>query len=433
MADYYVWSGAAGTGDGSSFTNAYVSLAAALASKLAGDRFFVAHDHVGSYGAATTLAFPGTAANPNIIICINRADSTYATTGVEQTTAGNLSCTGHFRRYGLTFKSAVDFVVNAAGTTEYAEDGGVTLTGTATTHKIDFANSGNSAYGSYWRNATVTFNANSQKFQVNSNYFTWEGGSVVGAFSGNLFFPANWYPPSYVRVCGVDLSARTGTLLNDDSNSTRLLMLEFNGCKLYAGAVLDRPFAPFMPPIKINCSDSGDTNYNFVHAFYEGDVIDETTVVRTGGSASKHNGAALPWSAKLTTTANASFHQPLRCEWMPGGFNEVTGSAKTLTAYIIHDNTVDLTDEEVWLEVEYLGTLNSSQVTIGSDRKANVMSAAAAQAADTSAWTTTGLTNPRKQKLEVTFTPQEQGEIRWRVCLAKAAYTVFVCADVGLT
>lgn len=432
MADYYVWSGATGTGDGSSFANAYTSLSAALASKLAGDRFFVAHDHVGSYGAATTLAFPGTAANPNIIICQNRIDSTYATTAVEQTTAGGLTCTGHFRRYGLTFKSAGNFNVNSASTTEYAEDGGVTLTSTATTARIDLSNSGNSAYGSYWRNATVTFSANTQKFQVNSNYFTWEGGSVAGAFSGDLFYPSNWYPPSYVKVSGVDLSARTGTLLNDDGNSTRLLMLSFDGCKLYSGAVLDRPFAPFMPPLKINCSDSGDTNYNFVHAYYEGDVVEETTVVRTSGGETRHNAATVPWSLKLTTTANASFHQPLRCEWVSGHFNEVTGSTKTLTVEIVHDNTVDLADDEVWLEAEYLGTVNSSQTSIASDRKANVLSAAAAQATSTAAWTTTGLTNPRKQKLEVSFTPQEQGEVRWRVCLAKPSYTVFVCPKSAL-
>lgn len=433
MADYYVWSGATGAGTGADFTNAYISLSAALSGKVAGDRFFVAHDHDATYGASTTLTFPGTTANPNIIICQNRTDNSYATTAVERTTTGNLSITGSLRRYGLTFKSVGDYNFNSSGSSEYSEDGGIQLTGTGTGSKIDLSNSGGSSWGVLWRNPTITFGANSQKFYNNGSYLTWEGGSVAGAFSGELFYPSNWYPPAYVNVCGADLSARTGTLLNNDGNTTRLLMLSFDGCKLNSGATLDRPFAPFMPPIKFNCSDSGDTNYNQLWAYYEGDVLEETTIVRTSGSETTHNGAAVPWSLKLTTTANASFHQPLRTEWFSGPFNTTTGSSKTLTVEVIHDSTTDLTDEEIWVETEYLGTAGSAKTSIASDRKTNVLTTAAAQTASTVSWTTTGLTNPRKQKLEATFTPQEQGEIRWRLCHGKASYTVYACAKPTLT
>ena len=76
MASYYVYSGAGGAADGSSWANAYTTMALALASgKVAGDIFYLAHDHNESTGASVTLTFPGTAASPNKVLCVNRAGS----------------------------------------------------------------------------------------------------------------------------------------------------------------------------------------------------------------------------------------------------------------------------------------------------------------------------------------------------------------------
>jgi hypothetical protein len=50
----------------------------------------------------------------------------------------------------------------------------------------------------------------------------------------------------------------------------------------------------------------------------------------------------------------------------------------------------------------------------------------AAQTASTATWTTTGLTTPNTQKLEVTFTPQKKGLVQARVVLAKASKTIYV-------
>ena len=47
MASYYVWSGAAGTGTGASWANAYTTLSLAFSCKSAGDVFYVATDPVG--------------------------------------------------------------------------------------------------------------------------------------------------------------------------------------------------------------------------------------------------------------------------------------------------------------------------------------------------------------------------------------------------
>ena len=75
MAIYYVYSGAAGSANGSSWANAFTTLTAALATKAAGDTFYVAHDHAeidcGNPHAGVTAPI----ANPSKIICVNRGGS----------------------------------------------------------------------------------------------------------------------------------------------------------------------------------------------------------------------------------------------------------------------------------------------------------------------------------------------------------------------
>ena len=75
MASYYVWSGAAGAANGTSWVNAYTTLTAALSGKAAGDVFYVAHDHAESTAGAVTLTPTSSAASPTKIICVNRAGS----------------------------------------------------------------------------------------------------------------------------------------------------------------------------------------------------------------------------------------------------------------------------------------------------------------------------------------------------------------------
>ena len=93
---------------------------------------------------------------------------------------------------------------------------------------------------------------------------------------------------------------------------------------------------------------------------------------------------------------------------------------------ILHDSVTNLQDDEVWLEVEYLGTAGFPLSLFASDRMTDILSTPADQTTSSVAWTTTGLTNPNKQKLAVTFTPQEIGVVRCRVALAKPSYTVYV-------
>jgi hypothetical protein len=152
----------------------------------------------------------------------------------------------------------------------------------------------------------------------------------------------------------------------------------------------------------------------------------ESVIKRTGGASNGTTG----YSWKIVSTANNEFVLPF--ETFEGFlWNEDTGAAKTLTVHTVTDN-VTLKDNEIWLEVEYLGNASyplSSLIDNGS----NVLAAGASQATSTETWTTTGLVTPVKQKLEVTFTPQMKGLIRWKVKYAKISSTVYICPKAELS
>jgi hypothetical protein len=170
-----------------------------------------------------------------------------------------------------------------------------------------------------------------------------------------------------------------------------------------------------------NC-DSGTTNYRMWVKDYYGDIVSETTLIRTGGASDGTTG--LSW--KMTTTADGEFpglvlRSPEIVQW-----NDTVGSSKTVTVEILHDSVTNLKDDEIWLEIEYLGSSSAPLGSNANDRKTNLLATGSDQTTSSAAWTTTGLTNPNKQKLQVTFTPQTKGYVHARVVSAKASYTLYV-------
>jgi hypothetical protein len=128
----------------------------------------------------------------------------------------------------------------------------------------------------------------------------------------------------------------------------------------------------------------------------------------------------------MTTSANANeFVAPLVSDDIAIWIDSV-GTSRTISIDIIHDSLTALTDAEVWMEIDFLGSASFPLSTPLSDKRATVLTTPANQTISTVDWTTTGLTNPNKQKLEVTFTPNMKGFVYARVCLAKASYTIYV-------
>lgn len=429
MANVYVRSGAGGAGSGADWANAYTTLAAACAAKAAGDTFYVSEDHAESQASAMTIACPGTAALPCRILCVDHAGSVppvsadLRTTATITTTGGNsLSLTGRFYCEGITFNCGTGgsaASLNTANAETYYKNCKLKLLNTAASSLINLAPNGNSK--GVFDNCEMLTSAAGQKVALQGTRCVVKGGSRTYLTTS----PTDAYT-SNSRGCvvdGVDLSSLNAAV-NLIASGTSANNTVIRNCKLpasWSGSVCGSTNEAIEATM-YNC-DSGDTNYRLQSNKHAGAIFTETTLVKTGGASDGDT----PLSWKMETNATAEY--PLMVLLSPEIFSEritSVGSAKTITVDILHDSATALKDDEIWLEVQYLGTSGFPLGAFANDSKADVLAAAADQTASSATWTTTGMANPNKQKLAVTFTPQEKGVAIVTVCMAKASYTAYV-------
>jgi hypothetical protein len=105
--------------------------------------------------------------------------------------------------------------------------------------------------------------------------------------------------------------------------------------------------------------------------------------VRTGGASDGLT--TISWS--IATTANSTFVDPFESMPIPV-WNTTTGSNQTVTLYgIFYSTTGTLpANDQIWHDVEYLGSASSPLASLGSGTKANNLAPGVLWPADTSAW-----------------------------------------------
>lgn len=433
MATIYVRSTDGSNADnGSTWALAKATLAGADGIDAAGDTIYVSQAHAESTATTVTLNFAGTPANPNKILCGDDAaapPTALATTAkITVTSNATLYLQGSFYAYGLIF--VVD------GTTRVAYDAATALV--QRYEQCSFRSTNTGSAGSIWlgsgsniscqtvlKDCTFKPSASGQKIYIYGKV-RMDGVSWVSGLTS----PATLFSLALDRT-GCDLLA-TNLDMTNLSSSINL----FDGAVTPAGTGIIRNSK--LPPswtgalvsgsipgpgarYELHNCDSADTNYRLWAEDYAGSIKSETTIVRTGGATD--GTTAVSW--KMASSANARYPTVLLVSFERAVWNSTTGSSVTATVEIVTDG-VTLKDDECWIEVEYLGNGSYPLGTWINDAKVDVLAAAANQASSSETWTTTGLTTPVKQKLYVTFTPQEAGYIVWRVVLAKASATVYV-------
>lgn len=438
MANIYVRStDGSNTDDGSTWALAKLDLAGAAAIDSAGDTIFVSDNHAESTAAAITIALAGTHASPTKVVCGDDAaepPTAVATSGTVTTTGANdITITGTAYIFGLSFVSGM--AINLAGnadTTLVLDNCSLQTTNTGSAGVISFYAANNQVIRIKLKDTTFKFNATNNIVRLGGNAVI-EGGSVL---AGGTTPTSMFGPPSGDRTGGTaDISgfdfSNLGSSFNifSASGATSFFAVVRN-CKLpagWSGSLVSGTLEGLGQRYEMHNCDSGDTNYRLRVEDYAGSINHETTVVRTGGASD--GTTTLSW--KMTTSSNAEYpvahlESPEIVQW-----NETTGSSVTASIEIVHDSQgagsgSAFQDDEIWLEVMYLGTSGYPLGTWTSDAKADVLAAAADQTSSSETWTTTGLTTPVKQKLSVTFTPQEKGFIHARVVMAKASKTCYV-------
>ncbi len=445
MANIFVRSTDGNDADnGSTWALATAKLSGATGIDAAGDTIYVADAHSDTTASAVTLAISGTYASPVRVLCVDdtgdpSSPTTLATGGTVATTGANaITINGVAYLYGLTFdagsstSSANVNIATGDGDYIYADNCTFICNGTGTGSRVLC---GSTTSGTetrvHWKNCSVRFDGADQAVGSAHCKFIWEGGALL---SGGAALPAQLLKlqtnQADVMISGVDLSAGDSAMNLVFGTGISAGTVVFRNCKLPA-SWSGVPATPTAAAVRVemwNC-DASDTNYRLWVNDYFGDIKSETVIVRTSGASDGDT----PISWRMTTGADAEY--PIMVLRSPEivARNTTTGSSKTVTVEIVHDSVTDLNDDEVWLEVMHLGTSGFPLGVWTSDAKADVLASAAAQTSSSVSWTTTGITNVRKQKLAVTFTPQEKGYIHARVCLAKASYTIFACPKLDIT
>jgi hypothetical protein len=177
-----------------------------------------------------------------------------------------------------------------------------------------------------------------------------------------------------------------------------------------------------------NCSD-GNKTYGYKKSNYCGDIVEETTIVRTGGASDGTTGQSIKMVSSADTKEGFGC---LALSSPPIHIWTTSAASQTVAVELVYDSLTALQNDEIWLEVEYpadntsgLGAMASSQcVPLGTP--ANIPDSS-------EAWTTTGLSNPNTRKLTVTIDPGKAGQVTARVYLAKASTTVYVDPMITIT
>ena len=443
MAVYYVYSGAAGSANGSSWVNAYTTLAAGITGKAAGETLYVAHDHAESTSGNLSIGnVTSTPSNPIKLICVNRSGSVppvsadlRATAQVTTTGAGNITFTSGFYIYGIIFfgnTSTIPAITMGTDTNTALKFDNCSLRSGATATSLSFGLNNGVSAGGYIElvNTTLSFGNVGSGTRISCD-LRWRNtaSALLGTITTALFNFGNSSAigrGAMIECIGVDLSAAGSgkTLVNTASATPTASRARFVDCKLDAAVTKSVvPPGPGALEVDFIRTGSAGVNYAVTCVRYTGTLTEETTIVRTSGGATDGT-TKISW--KVVTTATCGFTLPFECPVI-AIWNDTTGSAKTATIECI--GAAIATDQEVWVELEYLGDAASPQGSFINDGKADILATAANQTSSSETWG--GST--AAFKLAVTFTAQQRGWVYCRVKIGKASSTFYIDPLVTLT
>lgn len=426
---------------------AHARLANAWAWQAAGETTWMSNNHAETQSANNTLTAPGTAASPSLVFCV--VDTVEPPTTLADTATLTITGSAAMPISAFAFFYGSTFFANGSSNFNITF-GSSTATGlffkkckfkcNSSTHTINFGGPADTTFDDklvIWDDCTFEAGLAGNSLRLSGATFEWKNTStspLPGTLPTTLLTATSGYNTfSNAKLHGLDLSALGSgkNLVAGDLSGTGEIL--FSGCKL-ASAVAVVSSASIKgqgsPTIILDNCDSDDPSSgprSEVYT-YHGSVVTDTAIVRTGGASD-----GTPYSLKMTANAaGVSFFSPLVTKPIRVEANTV-GSPITVTTHIaMEEGATPLTESECWMEVEYMGTSASALVSLVNDHNSTVLSLSAT-ARPTSSETWTGFTGtPVKQKLEVTFTPQEKGFYYVRIHLARVAAVttappVYVC------
>lgn len=388
----------------------HARLANAFASNwgAAGNSFFVGDDHAETQNSSITLTSPGTSAAICPVYCVDHTASV-PPGGSNLKTSASITNTGplntQFTINGIADWNGINFTVGTGATV----GPGFLIGNSSATHELNFENGSFTIGGSggggqstillgyngashpcrvVLSNTTVTFSNAANYIQAENTEFIWKNTSSAlngGVVPTTLFGIASGSNAAGRWTCeGVDFSSLgSGHTLVGAATASSPIYFSFINCKLGASVtVSSTPAAPGAANVDLTVSDGSGTTYQQQRYRYEGTLSPSTSIVRTGGASD--GVTAIAWN--ITTTANAQWFDPF--EAFPiSKWNATTGANYTVTVYGVWNSAALPNNDQIWVDVEYLGSASSPLASLASGTKANGLASGSALTADsTSTW-----------------------------------------------
>lgn len=443
MADVAWDPAATGANNGTSWADAYTTIAAAVTGAGSNGKIYMASTGAELISASQTMTVgAGSPAGAVFLISSDKTSGFPPTVElpgarIGSTDATNLSILNSFYSKGvfltagegstatrnLAFDSATgEHVIRMVG-------GGIELRNTGGGSRIALGTGATNRRTRYsFENVEIRFGNTAQGIQCNVASVSIKDGLTAGSAITEFIKTFNTVVAD-LRVDGLDMSscAAAVNLLPSAVGATGAAI--FSNIKMpasWSGSLMATPPSQDALFARAYNVDSGSTNYRMIGTGYNGTLRSETTIVRTGGATD----GVTPLSWRMETGVQSYPVTSLRTD--PIAIWNSTTSSITATVEVITDN-VTLKDDECWIEVGYLDDIGTPLGAFISDEKSSQLVAGTNQTTSTETWTTTGLTTPVKQKLSVTFTPDKLGFIYAIVHLARSNAVVYVDPKITVT
>lgn len=174
-----------------------------------------------------------------------------------------------------------------------------------------------------------------------------------------------------------------------------------------------------------NC-DTTASNYRIMYASDLGFLRETTSITKVNGATD--GTTALAWVITNNTNAlnnigarSFNFATPPIAYW-----NDTVGTPITVSLDVLTNSSTLLYNNNIWLEVEYLGDSSSTMSTIV-DSRGPILSTATVLPTSPATWNgTSGFTNAQLRQLSVTITPQMKGFIVVKVHIAFTTAVIYI-------
>lgn len=435
MASIFVWSGATGGNDGTTWEDAFTTLMKDWGPIVsAGDIVYVRSVH--SETGATLI---GETANSTIVPVDIRCvvGDTTGTTPGNLATGALVTRTGDIAIYEGVYIYGVDFVasnlINLAvswWSDVVLERCTLKLTSATSSKTITLGPTASLGCRITLINTTVDFNVVGQEFLVNDIDFKWLGGTLVG--NQTTLFGSQTPPRANVFVENVDLSSITTGKLLVGGSTIKGGNFNFSRCLMASG---DRwtsadIVSPGLYLKAIHCQDGTDSDPAF-QLHYEdmnGIVEADTATFRTGGASDGERTNPISWKMDVENGTKRSYPGTVLESPVIAGWTDGDGStAHTYRIFFASGGTQQ--EDDIWFKLvgpndaatDSLGVYPSAAADQQLGTRIDPESTPADYTTDgDSSWT--GSDVGTKQYMEISYTPDKPGPI---------SVIIYVASDAG--